>query len=320
MLTLRFAGLGFIASTSFLLGAPTMPTKCDGGGGGAGGAPPKPVCGDGKTDPGETCDGSDLGVFTGFGQYEFTCETLGLVSGTLKCTSDCSYLDTTRCLPPVCGNGKSEPGEECDGTSLSKTACSAHSPAYIAGTLTCDRNCKYDISACVRPVCGDGVLEGEEVCDPVLGFPKTCKELFPGAIGGQLRCRSDDCRFDFSDCQFPSLCGNGKFDQASGEECDASAPGIDPLLSISDGICRMVGFQAGGRVTCNDKCRFDFSGCTQWAGCGNGIVDGNEKCEGADLGGVTCATLGDFTGAYWGYRGGTLKCSRCGYDVSECTK
>ena len=45
-------------------------------------------CGDGNQDPGEDCDGSDMG--------NETCQTLGFDRGTLECEDDCSY-DNTSC-------------------------------------------------------------------------------------------------------------------------------------------------------------------------------------------------------------------------------
>ena len=46
-------------------------------------------------------------------------------------------------------------------------------------------------------------------------------------------------------------------------------------------------------------------------GCGDGVVSGAESCDGANLGGETCATLGCATG--------TLACTGgCGFDVSGC--
>jgi len=46
--------------------------------------------------------------------------------------------------------------------------------------------------------------------------------------------------------------------------------------------------------------------------CGNGVVDLGEPCDGADLGGATCTSLG--------FASGTLTCTvRCGFDVGACT-
>lgn len=45
--------------------------------------------------------------------------------------------------------------------------------------------------------------------------------------------------------------------------------------------------------------------------CGNNIIEGGEDCEGADLGGATCVSLG--------YASGSLTCDvSCSFDVSNC--
>jgi len=46
--------------------------------------------------------------------------------------------------------------------------------------------------------------------------------------------------------------------------------------------------------------------------CGDNVINvAGEQCDGADLGGETCATLG--------FSGGTLACSGCSFDTSGCT-
>ena len=46
--------------------------------------------------------------------------------------------------------------------------------------------------------------------------------------------------------------------------------------------------------------------------CGNGVIDAGEQCDGADLGGASCSSLG--------FPGGTLSCSAaCTYNTSACT-
>lgn len=56
------------------------------------------ICGNGAKEPGEQCDGVDLGGAT--------CQTFGYYSGTLSCTSACTY-DTSSCTsaPPSSGGG-----------------------------------------------------------------------------------------------------------------------------------------------------------------------------------------------------------------------
>lgn len=45
--------------------------------------------------------------------------------------------------------------------------------------------------------------------------------------------------------------------------------------------------------------------------CGNGIVEGDEECDGLDLVGEDCTTRG--------FASGILRCSECSLDASECT-
>ena len=61
--------------------------------------------------------------------------------------------------------------------------------------------------------------------------------------------------------------------------------------------------QASGHPTCHR----DRTAC-----CGDGRIEGKEQCDGSDLGGATCASLG-YT------LDGTLGCTAgCGYDTSGC--
>ena len=49
------------------------------------------------------------------------------------------------------------------------------------------------------------------------------------------------------------------------------------------------------------------------ASCGNGKAEGDEQCDGADLKGMTCMSLG------MGAAGAILKCnSRCAFDMLMC--
>lgn len=54
------------------------------------------ACGDGFTDPSESCDGADVG--------SATCVTQGFSSGTLACSSSCAY-DTSSCTSGGGGGG-----------------------------------------------------------------------------------------------------------------------------------------------------------------------------------------------------------------------
>jgi len=94
-----------------------------------------PNCGDGQIVGTEDCDGTNLA--------DQTCTDLGLEGGTLACSLDCTF-DTSACW--YCGNGVTDPGEECDGGGQN--------------TESCDEDC-------TAAVCGDGVFNpvAREECD-----------------------------------------------------------------------------------------------------------------------------------------------------------
>jgi len=64
-----------------------------------------PLCGNGVIDPGEDCDGENLG-----GQ---TCVDLGQYGGTLACSASCAAFDTGNCTG-FCGDGVVNGPEACD--------------------------------------------------------------------------------------------------------------------------------------------------------------------------------------------------------------
>jgi surface antigen len=97
------------------------------------------------------------------------------------------------------------------------------------------------------------------------------------------------------------LCGNGALDAS--EECDG--------LQLGGETCVTRGFE-GGALACYPGCTYDTSGCTiNQMLCGNGAIDNGEQCDGVDLGGASCVSLG--------FSGGVLGCSDCGYDTDGCT-
>ena len=101
-----------------------------------------------------------------------------------------------------------------------------------------------------------------------------------------------------------TACGNGTIE--GNEQCDGG--------DLGGATCTSLGYSGGGTLACTAACVFDTSGCTcgPASTCGNGIKDGNEQCDGSDLGGATCASLG-YT------RDGTLACTAgCSYDRSGC--
>ncbi|MFH2010352.1 MAG: hypothetical protein ABI333_27385, partial [bacterium] len=246
-------------------------------------------CGNGAVDPGEVCDGYALSGNS--------CSDLGLgfTGGSLRCLADCSDYDTTSCVTlPDCGDGDLDPGEVCDGADLAGEDCV--SQGYDQGDLACRPDCAgFDNSGCENAVdCGTGVVDAGEDCDGVNLNGQDCTTLGLGFTGGTLACGAG-CGWDTSQCEVPVDCGNGVVDL--GETCDGAN------LAGQDCSTLGLGF-TGGALACNPGCNdFDTTGCTGGPSCGDGSVDTPEVCDGANLDGQDCTTLG------LGFTGGTLACN-----------
>jgi subtilisin-like proprotein convertase family protein len=256
---------------------------------GSAGSTPTSECGNGALEAGEQCDTGDLGGKT--------CQSEGFGSGGLLCTANCT-LDTSKCS--LCGNNKLDPGEKCDGSNLgtSKT-CADISAGTASEMLKCAADCTYDLSSCSG--CGDGTITAPEECEPGKGSMKddlgsaTCQSL--GFDGGNLACNSG-CKFDKTGC---NTCG------------DATKNGIEQCDGADFGGAKCSDFTAsngqkfsGGTLSCALGCAIDTSNCTF---CGDGLVSGNEVCDGGNLNNKTCASQG--------FTKGTLACaSNCGSFVT----
>lgn len=103
------------------------------------------------------------------------------------------------------------------------------------------------------------------------------------------------------------VCGNGILegddDDDDGEECDGQQ--FDPGDS-----CGTESPGSRGQLRCAADCSIDISRCAK---CGDGtITPVTEECDGSDLAGQSCTSLGS--------RGGTLKCNptSCRFDRSGC--
>ncbi|MBM4320248.1 MAG: hypothetical protein FJ125_09860, partial [Deltaproteobacteria bacterium] len=96
-------------------------------------------------------------------------------------------------------------------------------------------------------------------------------------------------------------CGNGRIDGA--EECDGTA--------FPAGCSGCDCFGQAGILRCGADCRFDTGGCRDNSECGDGEIDRGEECDGAELGGATCASRGRAEGE--------LACTdACRFDTGGC--
>ena len=103
-------------------------------------------------------------------------------------------------------------------------------------------------------------------------------------------------------CPTAPPCGDGKIDAP--EVCDGAV--------LNAETCQSRGFGAGA-LKCAPTCmKFDMTACGAPVTCGNGVKEGVELCDGADVAGQTCVSQG--------YGAGALRCSaNCGgFDTSGC--
>jgi len=113
-----------------------------------------------------------------------------------------------------CGNGIIEGQEDCDcgennicaEKELGGIGCVAlGSHPDVPGTLTggvllCNgMSCRYDVANCFY--CGDGLINGNETCEPDIDLDTSCQELGLGL--GEVSCNSD-CQVDTTLC---NTCG-----------------------------------------------------------------------------------------------------------------
>ncbi|MFH1089598.1 MAG: IPT/TIG domain-containing protein [Candidatus Uhrbacteria bacterium] len=193
-----------------------------------------------------------------------------------------------------CGDGFIAGGEECDCYSTinwssnlpatswaSINSCDAANGQY---DTTYDDTCAFDCTF-PGPSCGDGELNGPEVCDG--GY-----ESWSGSLCSAGTNINEECTVD-SDCGTGGVCGNATGFQACNiaRVCESSDGGIKdgyPCGSdcaAANGTCSSAEYQLSRTRTCNDA---PGATCTweTWTAClggdqvcGNGILEGDEECD-----------------------------------------
>jgi hypothetical protein len=192
--------------------------------------------------------------------------------------ASCSANDTGGGGNGPCGNGKLEPGEECDGAQLGSSTCT--SLGYTAGTLTCNKSCKLEKTSC----CADECTTGEKICqDDVVS---NCGD---GTQGCKTWVAEQDCATESKIC--------------------ASTAG---QVLCKDPNCVDECFQAS-QTQCNgdvvETCTTQSNGCNTWVP-GTDCGDTNEACA-VNAGAAACEEVcTDQCSA------GETQCS--GNDIQEC--
>jgi cysteine-rich repeat protein len=251
---------------------------------------------------------------------------VGCGDSSSHCNQNLDNQNNDNQAGPVCGDGQIEPPEACDdGTANSNEApdasrldCALHrcGDGVIDTEETCDDGasnadnvpdaCRLD---CQPSRCGDLVvdLQRGEQCDdgnqtPGDGCDDQCLMEFCGngrVDPGEVCDDGDNSSGDgcSGDCQSTEVCGNGYVDVARGEACDCGTG-----LPLPEG-CEGPNSDAPG-ATCRINCTLP--------GCGDGVLEGLEQCDGNELGSATCLSLGFYLESPLGCTG------LCSYDTSQC--
>lgn len=226
-------------------------------------------------------------------------------TGTDAGTEDTSDTeDTTVDAGGECGNGVVEAGEQCDGGDLGGATC--ESEGFGGGGLLCTADCTLDTSNCT--LCGNGVVDEDEECDGEdLGESSTCADLNLGSADEPLGCTAD-CTYDFGQC---SGCGDGIVTPP--EECEPPGDLLEKA-ELNGETCMSLGFD-DGLLDCTEGCTFNTDSCYI---CGDAVQQGQEECDGADFGDLSCGDYIAMSGDP--YDSGSLSCGAdCSVDTSNCS-
>lgn len=215
--------------------------------------------------------------------------TLALACAAITACSN----DATQQTSQLCGNNTLDDKEICDGSLFKdgSKVCPAGLILIDENAFTCTDSCGLDISmACAVPTCGDGMLNGSEVCDGELfaDGAKACPGDFIELDNPIYTC-TKTCQIDISKaCRSNNTC-------AEPEKCpeceDAPQCGDDKLApnELCDGDLFADGAKAcpGDMVeletpayACTDKCQLDITQACVSSICGDKKVTGLEKCDG----------------------------------------
>lgn len=212
------------------------------------------------------------------------------------CEEDEEYNEMLQvCLVPSCTNGikdSAEEGPDCGGPC--EVECSIDEPSCDDGVRNGDEigvDCGGSCEACEVPAtCGNDTIEASEDCDHGGTLQLNCAY-------GETSCQVCSASCTWVAGTVSGFCGDSSVQAAAGEECD-TGQNITTECAYGETSCDV----------CNASCRL-VPGSTRY--CGDGVRQNNEACDGNDLNGSTCTSLGEPSG--------TLRCSSsCNFDTSDC--
>lgn len=258
----------------------------------------QPACDNGAIESGETCDplsscpascpqiGCQLRNLQNGGTCGATCANGGMQTACANadgcCPSGCNANNDTDCQPG-CGNGIVESGETCDPLDTCPTSCPAMgcqlrtlqnggtcgAQCVNAGMQTmcanddgcCPAGCNANNDNNCQPVCGNGVVEGAETCDPnapagqncqCAAEPFTCYTQTGSPSQCNVRCHQPVNRCDIAGDSCCAFTGTGDCSVNNDPEClgprwrTMEWPQTIDYTSTNCSIVRVYGIDPGG--------------------------------------------------------------------------
>jgi hypothetical protein len=308
------------------------------------------TCGDNLVQEscGETCDpvgscpnacppkGCQLRRLVNGGSCQAVCvadgEQTACLAGDGCCPVGCNANNDSDCTPR-CGNGVKEEAELCDPMSSCPSSCpwmgcnrrklegeanrcaaqcldDGVQTTCADGDGCCPMACNAGNDNDCKARCGNGVREGNEVCDgdcppscPAVGCQRRKLEGAAGTCNarcvddGQITactsgdgcCASGCTSVNDADCR--CQCGNGVVESACGEKCEgAGCPTSCPpmgcnLFTLQGAGCLAECVRSGSQTMCKNADGCCPTGCTSRNDadcpprCGNAVVEAGEQCD-----------------------------------------
>ncbi|MFO0651505.1 MAG: putative metal-binding motif-containing protein [Polyangiales bacterium] len=239
----------------------------------------------------------------------------GCCAASMPCTTTCGSTGVTSCTAMGTAGPCVAPAETCNGrddncngmiddgfacvrgsTGACATACGS------MGTRTCNPDCTWGPCAAPAETCNGR----DDNCDGVVDNGFACAAGATGAC--TTSCGSTGRRTCLGSCSWDTCVPPAETCNGADDNCNATCDEGFTCCARSTRDCSALGF-VSGTATCRADCGgWDTAGCSN---CGNRMRDGTEQCDGADLGGATCASRG--------FGAGTLRCaSNCTFDTTGC--
>ncbi len=215
--------------------------------------------------------------------------TLALALNVACADDDTTSDDTGSDDPIVCGNNEKEAGEVCDGTDLDEQSCITK--GFDRGSLRCNVDClTFNMTSCENDpspsVCGNDIIEGNELCDGTAEIAEDCEYLDYGA--GELGCAINCLRYTYSDCaDDPGIPDEWVCDESyqGDSDCDCGCGVADSMCAEGEG-CTEPGCQdtscdfcwdGTDSIVCDDSVIWNCQGALYDDGygcdCGCGSID-----------------------------------------------